>query len=336
MSGFGGNGGWRPEEVIDLSRRAGTRVLRHLKWIVVGVVVLIAGLTTTYQVEPAEVGILTRFGMVVRTSDPGLHFRIPFGVDRVVKVPVQRQLKQEFGFRTTHVAVRSEHSTGEESKLESMMLTGDLNVATVEWIVQFKIRDPYKYLYRVRNVNETFRNMSEATMRQVIGDHGITEVLTIGREQIQVSAKQKLQELCDRYDTGIQVLQLVLQDVNPPEPVRPSFNEVNQAIQERERHINEAWAEYNRVIPEARGKAAQALQAAEGYATERVNRSKGEVARFLSLQGEYAKAPQVTRTRLYQETLAEILPAAGPRILLDPSLKGLVPLLSLGDGKVSR
>jgi membrane protease subunit HflK len=211
-----------------------------------------------------------------------------------------------------------------------MMLTGDLNVANVEWIVQYKINDPYKFLFKVRNVDPTFRDMSEATMRQVVGDRSVTEVLTIGREEIQLRAKEELQAMCDQYETGIEVLQLVLQDVNPPEPVRPSFNEVNQAIQERERSVNEALAAYNRVIPEARGKADQAVEAAEGYATERVNRAQGDADRFKATQVAYALSPDVTRTRLYLEALSRFLPKAGPKIMVDDDLKGLVPLLSLG------
>jgi membrane protease subunit HflK len=226
--------------------------------------------------------------------------------------------------------VRSEYGRDENDERVSNMLTGDLNVAVVEWIVQYKISDPYLYAFRVRNVGGTFHDMSEAAMRQVIGDHSVTEVLTVGREAIQVKARERLQELCDTYETGIRVLQLVLQNVDPPEPVRPSFNEVNQAIQERERSINEAWAEYSRVIPEAKGKAEQAIQSAEGYATERVNQARGQTNRFLALQTEYQKAPQVTRSRLYLETLGAVLPKAGKRIVLDQDLKGLLPLLQLG------
>jgi membrane protease subunit HflK len=209
------------------------------------------------------------------------------------------------------------------------MLTGDLNVANVEWIVQYKISDPYKYLFKVRDVEETFRLMTEATMRQVVGDRNVTELLTVGRESIAAEAKQLLAQLCKRYDTGITIQQLVLQDVDPPQPVRPSFNEVNQAIQERERSINEAWAEYNQEIPRARGRALQNIQAAEGYAVDRVNRAKGEAERFIALHEEYKKAPDVTRTRLHLETLSEVLPAAGRKLILDERARGILPLLPL-------
>lgn len=320
--------------VTQFGRGAGDRARQVLtkftRPIVIAIAALITAFTTYYQIEPDQVGVLTRFGQYIGDAEPGPHFKLPFGIDQVRKVPVQRQLKEEFGFVTVKADVETQYRTPDDAKAASVMLTGDLNVATVEWIVQYKIRDPYDYLFKVRDVTSTFRDLSEATMRQVVGDHSVTEVLTIGREEIQIQAKDALQDLCDRYDMGIEVLQLVLQDVNPPEPVRPSFNEVNQAIQERERKINEAWAEYNRVIPEAKGKAEQALEAAEGYRAERVNRAKGEAKRFTALQEEYARSPEVMRTRLYLETLGRVLPRSGQRMFLDADMKGLLPLLPLG------
>jgi membrane protease subunit HflK len=314
----------------------GTFFGAHILKILIGLVGLVVIATTYYQVEPDEVGVVTRFGAYTRLSDPGPHFKLPLGVERVTNVPVQRQLKQEFGFRTLKADVRTEYARPDDAAAEATMLTGDLNVADVEWIVQYKIRDPYKYLFMVLDVEATFRDINESTMRQVIGDRSVTEVLTIGREEIQVAAKETLQEFCNRYEMGIEVLQLVLQDVNPPEAVRASFNEVNQAIQERERAINEARAEYNRVIPAARGKALQAVQAAEGYAMERVNRAKGDAERFRAVQTQYAKAREVTRARLYLETLGKVLPKAGRRLLLDADLKGLLPLLPLGEAMARR
>ncbi len=325
--------GFDGADVIDIGRKAGGFARRHLGWIALVALALIFAFTGYFQVEPDEVGVVTRFGRYTRTAQPGPHFKIPFGIEKVKKVPVQRQLKQEFGFRTADSGGgRTEYATPEEAAAEALMLTGDLNVATVEWIVQYKIRDPYKYLFKVRNVETTFRDMSEAAMRQVVGDRSVTEVLSIGREDVQEEAKKVLQALADEYDTGIEVLQLVLQNVNPPEPVRDSFNEVSRANQEKERLINEANAEYNRIIPEARGKAQREIQSAEGYRAERVNRARGDVARFLELQKEYAKASRVTRTRIYLETMAEVLPKAKERILLDGNLKGLMPLLGLGKG----
>jgi membrane protease subunit HflK len=200
----------------------------------------------------------------------------------------------------------------------------------VEWIVQYKIKDPYAFLFKVQNVEATFRDMSEAAMRQVVGDHSVDEVLTIGRQSIATQAKNLLQDLCDRYETGIDVQQLVLQDVNPPDQVKPSFNEVNQAIQEKERLINEALADYNQAIPRAKGEAQRVIQESEGYAAERVNRSQGEASRFDSIYQEYRKAPRVTRDRMYLETLNEVLPQMGSKVILDEAQKGVLPLLNLG------
>lgn len=304
-------------------------------WRIVMIAIVAVGVYTAYyQVEPQEVGLVTRFGKYLYATQPGPHFKLPFGIDSVHKVPVQRQLKEEFGFRTTRVGTpASEYEEPEDAKRESRMLTGDLNVADVEWIVQYKIKNPYQFVFRVRDVRGTLRDLSEAVMRKVVGDHSVTEVLTVGREHIQSEAKNELNKLCAHYEMGIEVLQLVLQDVNPPEPVRESFNEVNQAIQERERAINQAWANYNSVIPEAQGKAEQEVQAAEGYATERVNNAQGDVQRFLALQTEYKKAPAVTRSRLYLETMTRVLPAARRRIFIDDQIKGVLPILGMEGAK---
>lgn len=297
-----------------------------------GLVFLWLLISTYYQVEADEVGVVTRFGRYTETTNPGPHLKLPFGIERVTKVPVQRQLKQEFGFRTTNPGVVSEFDHDDTAEAESLVLTGDLNVATVEWIVQYKVVDPYNYLFRLRNVDATLRDMSEAAVRQVVGDHSVTELLTVGRESMASKAKDLLNELCKQYESGLQVEQLVFQDVDPPPPVRPSFNEVNQAIQERERLINEAWAEYNQEIPRARGQAEQMLQAAEGYAVERVNRAKGDVQKFQALAAEYRKSPEVTRTRLYLEAMSEVLPKVSKKIIVDEKTRGVVPLLNL-DGK---
>jgi membrane protease subunit HflK len=267
----------------------------------------------------------------VRTTEPGPHLKIPLA-ETVIKVPVQRQLKMEFGFRTTRTAARSEFSADSpEVKAEAVMLTGDLNVAVVEWIVQYRIKDARAFLFHVRDVPETFRYMSEAAMRQVVGDHSVDEVLTIGRETIAQQAKEELQRLCNFYGIGIEIQQLVLQDVNPPDPVKPAFNEVNQAIQEKERAINDAWADYNKAVPRAKGEAEQAVRAAEGYALERVNNAKGDASRFDALYTEYRKAPAVTRRRIYLETMSALIPKAGRKLVLDEKARGILPLLQLGE-----
>jgi len=333
MANYGS--GFDQDGFLRLAREAGERLRGSRRLVIIGLAVIV-GLATLsssyYQVEPDEVALVTRFGRYVRTSEPGPHTKFPFGVERVQKVPVQRQLKQEFGFRTVRADIQSAFQRDERTAAEATMLTGDLNVATVEWIVQYKISDPYKYLFKLRDVDETFRLMAEATMRSVVGDRSVTELLTVGREAIAAKAKELLSELCHRYDNGISVQQLVLQDVDPPETVKPSFNDVNQAIQERERSINEAWAEYNREIPRARGLAEQKIEAAEGYAVDRVNRAKGDAQRFVALEEQYRKAPEVTRTRLYLETMSAVLPLAGKKLIFDDKAKGILPLFPLGNG----
>ena len=311
-----------------------------IRKIAIALLILLTLASTYYQVNADEVGVVQRFGKYVRTTDPGPHLKIPF-IEQVTRVPVQRQLKTEFGFRTTASGIQSEFEQTPDTRAESLMLTGDLNVAVVEWIVQYKVKDPYKYLFKVRNLDSaarrgdpsTFRDMNEAVMREIVGDHSVNEVLTVGREQIQIDGKVLLQRLCDRYETGLEVLQIVLQDVNPPEPVKPAFNEVNQAIQEKERLINEAWADYNQTVPNARGEAERVVRAAEGYALERVNKARGDVARFVNIYDEYRKAPDVTRKRLYLETMSDVLPKTGRKLIIDSSMKGILPLLNLDPAK---
>jgi membrane protease subunit HflK len=304
---------------------------RFFQAVGVGLGLLVLFLGGYYQVEPDEVGVVQRFGAYVRTTEPGPHLKFPFA-ETVTKVPVQRQLKMEFGFRTTRPGQRTEYAADTpEVGAEAIMLTGDLNVAVVEWIVQYRIRDARAYLFQVRNVPGTFRYMSEAAMRQVVGDHSVDEVITIGREAIALQAKEELQRLCNMYGIGIEVQQLVLQDVNPPDPVKPAFNEVNQAIQEKERAINDAWADYNKAVPRAKGEAEQAVRAAEGYSVERVNNAKGDAQRFDALYEEYRKAPGVTRQRIYLETMARTIPRAGRKLILDEKARGVLPLLQLGE-----
>jgi membrane protease subunit HflK len=308
------------------ARPMGKNILRG----VIVALVLALAWSSYYQVEPEEVGAVQRFGKLVRTTNPGPHLKWPLGIEVVTKVPVQRQLKMEFGFRTEQAGTRSTYApASQNTKSESLMLTGDLNVAVVEWIVQYRIKDPRAYLFNVRDVPETLRYMAEAAMRQVVGDHSVDEVITIGRETIAFQAKEELNRLCDLYGIGIEIQQLVLQDVNPPDPVKPAFNEVNQAIQERERSINEAWAEFNLAVPRASGVAEQSIRAAEGYALERENNALGDASRFEALYEEYRKAPAVTRKRIYLETMNRILPKLGSKVIIDEKARGILPLLNL-------
>ncbi len=293
-----------------------------------GVVLALAlALGTVYQIQPEEAGVVLRLGAYQRTTLPGLHAKIPF-LEQVLKVPVQRQLRQEFGFRTEQPGVRTTFSAASFLD-ESLMLTGDLNVAVVEWIVQYRVADPFQFLFKVRNVEETFRDMNEAVMRQVVGDRTVTEVLTVGRQDIEFSAQTALQELADQYETGIRIEQVVLQDVNPPDAVKPSWDEANQSQQQSERLINEAQTAYNSVIPRAAGEAQQPILQAEGYALDRVNRSQGDASRFTAVYAEYRLAPEVTRQRMYLETMERMLGRVGAKIILDSDAQGIIPLLPL-------
>jgi membrane protease subunit HflK len=320
------------DDIIDLNR-LGSHVrvppvspgtLRIAAAVILGLLLLT---TTFYQVQPEAVGVVLRFGRYVRTTEPGLHVKLPLA-ESVMRVPVQRQLKQEFGFRTEEAAIRTRYSEA-NFKDESMMLTGDLNVAIVEWIIQYRVTDPYQFLFKVRNPEDTFRAMSEAIMRQVVGDRTVTEVLTVGRQEIETKVETELQALAKQYELGLAVEQVVLQDVNPPDPVKPSWDAVNQAQQQRDRLINEARAEYNKVVPRAKGEAEQTILQAQGYALDRVNRSQGDSARFKAIYDSYRKAPDVTRRRLYLETMQKVLPQIGGKIYLDKDAKGILPLLPL-------
>ena len=212
---------------------------------------------------------------------------------------------------------------------ESLMLTGDLNTAVVEWIVQFRVKDPVQFAFRIRNIRETIRNMSEAVTRLVVGDHTINEVLTSGREEIRKEVEKELQKVLDSYGAGVEILNVVLQDVNPPDEVKSSFNEVNEARQEKEKSVNQAWENYNHSVPKAKGEAQKTLQEAEGYALDRVNRAKGDADKFLLVWEAYRAAPEVTRRRLYLETLRGLLPELKEKIVIDESQKGILPFFNL-------
>jgi len=303
------------------------KILSNLRLIVIILVIIILAFGSFFQIDPEEVGVITRFGKYTRSVDPGLNVKLPF-IEKVYKVPVERQQKLEFGFRTTRPGIKTEYTrTG--ARDESLMLTGDLNLADVEWVVQFRVEDPYNYLFKVRNPQTTLRDISEASMRQVVGDRTVNEVLTVGRTEIASKLEELMQKLCREYSLGIKIDQVVLQDVNPPDPVKAAFNAVNEAQQEKETLINQAKSEYNKVIPKARGQAKETIQKAEGYATERVNNAKGEVVRFNELYKEYIKAPEVTRRRLYLETMESVIPKLGNKIITDQKGNNVLPLLQM-------
>jgi len=292
------------------------------------VLILIAwGLWSSVYTVPAEsVGVIQRFGKALEVSvPPGLHFKIPFGVDRVSIVPVQRQLKLEFGYTTEGYS--NVDQSGQNPTLERSMVTGDLNAALVDWVVQYRIDNPRLFLFHVQNPGRTLRDLSEGVMREVIGDRTVDEVITIGRQEIESVALEKMNTLARTYEIGVTINQVQLKDVDPPEPVQASFNEVNKAQQDRETSVNNATREYNQAVPLAKGEADQKIRAAEGYKLKRINEAQGDVASFTAQLAEYIKAPDVTRTRLYLETMKEVLPAAGPKVIVDDSVKQIMPML---------
>ena len=292
-------------------------------------VVLGAGLArAVYTVGPESVGVIQRFGRFIGTADPGLRFKLPFGIDTVTIVPVKRQLKMEFGFGTPGATNR--YQLASEPDRESDMVTGDLNAAHVEWVVQYEINDPKAYLFNMRDPASTLRDLAESVMREVVGDRTVDEVLTIGRQEIETDAIAGLTQIVQDLEMGLRVQQVQLKNVHPPAPVQSSFDEVNRAQQEREQMINQAQGEYNKVVPRASGEAQRMLSEAEGYAVRRVNEAEGDVARFRALLAEYEKAPEVTRRRLYLETMRDLLPRLGGTIVLDEESKQLLPLLNLG------
>ncbi|WP_417535227.1 FtsH protease activity modulator HflK [Methylophaga sp.] len=295
------------------------------------VVLLVWGVMTSfYTVQPEQRAVVKRFGSVTGITDPGLHFKIPFGIDKIQLVATERVLKQEFGFSTlkTRQGERSTYSAAQFED-ESLMLTGDLNMIDVEWVVQYRIEDPIKFLYQMREPTRTLRDISESVMRRIVGNMLGSEVLTIGRVEIQQKAGDEIQEILDQYDAGIRISTVEMQDVVPPRAVQPAFNEVNEARQERERMINEAQKRVNQEIPNAEGAALRTVAEAEGYATERVNRAVGESARFSAVLHEYQQAPIVTRSRLYLETLNEMLPDIGQILVVQDGQMSPLPLLDV-------
>jgi membrane protease subunit HflK len=305
-------------------------------WIILVIIVaLYIGSSAFYTVAVDEVGVVQRFGRYVRTKEPGLHFKLPRGIEKVTKVKVRFVYKEEFGLRTLEAGVRTRYAAGEAYEDESLMLTGDLNVAVVPWIVQYRVKDPYKYLFKVRNVGNTLKDLSESTMRLVVGDRSINEVIS-KREEIADEARQFLQKELDEAETGINVVTIEMKKTNVPGPVQPSFNEVNQAVQEKERMVYQAREQYNKAIPAAKGNAEKTIKAAEGYALDRINRAKGDAARFSAQYKAYARAKDVTRRRLYLEALKDLFPKLGKKYIIDAEQRNLLPLLNLGQKEGSK
>jgi membrane protease subunit HflK len=299
--------------------------MKSLATVALGALALVGVSSAFYTVGAESEGVVLRFGRFLKTVEPGLHFKLPLGIDVVSILPTRRQLKLEFGFSTsghTNPAQRGASPSEEKS-----MVTGDLNAALVEWVVQYRIENPREYLFDVRHPDLTLRDLSEAAMREVIGDRTVDEVITIGRQEIEIAALARMQELAKRYQLGIRVDQVQLKDVNPPKQVEASFNEVNKAQQDRENAINIANGDYNKAVPRAKGEADQMIRAAEGYRFKRVNEAEGDVASFKLTLAQYVKAPEVTRTRIYLETLSGVIPNSGSKVIVDESLRQWIPLI---------
>ena len=296
---------------------------------------LLLGAWTAYYTVPSDsVAVVQRFGKYVKNVQPGLHFKLPLGIDTAIIVPVKRQLKQEFGFTTPGAS--DPYQSPVDGRRETEMVTGDLNAALVEWVVQYRISDPVKFLFEVREPGATLRYVSESVMREVVGDRTVDEVITIGRQEIEAEALTKMQALSTKYAMGISIDQVQLKNINPPKPVQESFNEVNQAQQEKEKLINEARREYNKVIPLAEGEKDQRIREADGYRLKRINEAEGDVARFSAMLTEYEKAPQVTRRRIYVETMQAVMPGIRSKIIVDGQTGNILPLLNLGTANGDR
>ena len=291
------------------------------------VLLLIGVFSSFFTVAPEAVAVVQRFGAYQSTAAPGLHFKLPFGIDSATIVPVGRQLKLEFGFGTP--GSTNPDQIGAEPDKERDMVTGDLNASNVEWIVQYNISAPREYLFNLHNPGTTLRDLTESVMCEVIGDRTVDEVLTIGRNKIEVESLTSLKAILEPLNMGLTVEQIQLKNVHPPGPVQRSFDEVNRSQQEREQMINEANGEYNRVIPKAKGLAEQRISGAEGFAVQRINQAEGDVTRFKQLLAQYDKAPAITKQRLYLETMNEVLPKLGQKIILDQDAKQFLPLMNL-------
>lgn len=281
-----------------------------------------------YTVNPQEEAVVMRLGKHIGTYPPGLHFKLPFGIDKMYIIETTVIHQEEFGFRTDKIKNTRTRYSQKSYDNESLMLTGDLNVADVEWVVQYKISDAYKFLTQARNPRQNIRDISESIMRRVVGDRTVDEVLTTGRQEVSAEADRLMQEVLDKYDFGVQVVTVKLQDVNPPESVKPSFNEVNEARQEQDKLKNEAQRAYNKVIPESRGKAEELVANAEGYATALVARAEGDASNFQSIFREYRRAPKITKRRIYIETMEELLGRFESLTIVDSKVKGLLPIFN--------
>lgn len=309
--------------------------------LILGALILFALLggviSSFYSVPTNSVAVVQRFGAYSKTTEPGLHFKLPWGIDLVTIIEVARQQKLEFGFATAGSQNPYQHSGSyADMEAEKTMVTGDLNTALIEWVVQFTIEQPEQYLFTFRDPQQTLRDLSEAVMREVVGDRSVDEVLTVGRQEMEIKAGERLRELVRTLSIGIRIDQIQLGNVNPPKSVEMSFSEVNQAQQEKESTINKAKTEYFKAVPLARGEANQKISTAEGYATKRINEAEGDATRFNALLAEFKKAPEVTKKRMYLETMSEVLSTVPGKVILDDKAPQFLPLMNLNTPKSAK
>lgn len=319
---------------IRIDRDAARGALKKLApraGLIIPAIIVVAGVFTSYFTVPTDSeAVVLRFGKYNRTAKPGLNFKLPFWLETKEVIPVERRLKMEFGYGTPG-STNPFQSRPQEHYAEQSMITGDKNAALVEWVIQYRISDPEAYLFRVRDPEETMRDASESVMREVVGDRTVDEVITIGRESIGADALVKLQDLVDSYGLGLKIDQLQLKNVNPPRPVQSSFNEVNQAQQDKAKQVNIAMGLYNKAVPRTEGEADQKISAAEGEKLQRVNEATGDAERFLALFKEYEKAPSITRQRLYLEKIKDVLPKLKNKVIMDGEASKPLPLLDLNN-----
>lgn len=330
---FGPN---RPENELDelerlirnfMRKLQGSHIFSPVLAIAGGILVILGLIGSFYTVQPDEEAVLLRLGRYVSTYGPGLQFKLPYGIDRVYKLQTQQILQEEFGFRTSRTSGSSSSEYRRSGfQTESLMLTGDLNIADVEWVVQYQISDPYQFLFATNDPKKNIRDVSEAVIRRVVGDRLVNAVFE--RTGMATESRALIQEVLDHYNMGVRVIAIEFQDVLPSEVVRPSFNEVNAARQELEKLINQAEARYNQVIPAARGRAEQTIGEAEGRAQAIVNRARGDADKFNAMLAEYRRAPRITRERLYLETMEDIYARLEKLTIVDPQIRGLLPIFS--------
>ena len=319
--------------------------------ILAGLALLAVALYTSfYRVDASEQGIVLRFGKHVRTVEPGLQMKMPWPIENVYTVPVRKVQSLDFGFETVSAGRRTEYAKRSKQLDEvADMLTGDLNIAHVEWIVQYRIDDAKASLFNIGDENsfytdfissishkdinpaipDTIRDVSESVMRKLVGDRSVDAVLTLGREEISAEAKIEIQEMLDVFEAGVEIITVKLQTTSPPESVKDAFQEVNRARQNKERVVNLAEGERNRQIPAARGKREQMISEAEGYKARRVLETRGQINAFNAKLAEYEKAPEVTKQRLYLEAMQEVLGQVGNKTIIDESVNQMLPILNL-------